>query len=912
MKKLLNKSIYILTTILLLTMGFFVFTEATDNYYDRKVKATDNVWNTSPFTESRRFTIDETDPYIYFTGDTPTHGTITGNTFFQTGQVEVVEDYLRKFVWNRNGTDYIFDLTWQRNNFWTGDYSLTDYTDTGLILAMNFDTTWDTNDYSIYWNNGTNSGATWTGDGKYNWTYNLDGIDDFMYGNIDANNIYDEITVSFRENNLFCNNTYDCSNSVFSIYTWSNNQKFAIWLSNWWGAHINRIVIYGSNIDGYITSDDNDFTQNRTDRRLVTITYKDPEYKIYYNGVLKYEKTSSWGTINGAISDKFKIWRRMQNGNYLDIFLTNKLDDIRVYNYSLTSWQIAQIYNTTVTKYSTGLRGLDVIQTGLADGTYTYQSCAEDQATNTGCTETRNFTVDTTDPYIYFTGDTPVSGYISSIPIFTGEIETIESNIRKLIRNRNGTDYVFDLTWRLDDFWTGKYSLTDYADDDLLLAINYDKSWTIIDYSQYNHTIQNHNASWETGWAYNWTYFFDGDDDYMTINSDDFNLTNNFTVSVRAKFSDTTENHHLLSRTRNWWWLLQRWTNNHFYMTLYEWGYKWVWSNDEVETWKWYNIVWQVDELVIKIYVDGVKQDSEYILSDPKEADKDLHIGSTSSLSNFMNWPIDNIRIWKRVLSPWEIKQLYNTTITKYSTWLRGMNITQPNLPDGHYTYKACAEDQVWLTGCTDNNAWLRDFYVQTPKQITVKMANQYMSTWDFRLFEQTGTNSWREVYNSSQITTDTAINIDFDTSLSTGLATITGQIFPSSGSTYLAVFKLEWALAVGYTGIWQETMTWFDFSDTSNNILPEFAYDWQNYLYFGDVDQDGAWEYDYIHGADFTVINNHLTLDGSLINPLHDFDYNNVVNALEQAMIISYLDVYWFLQTNIPNGLELSDFKTF
>ncbi len=53
------------------------------------------------------------------------------------------------------------------DDFGTGEYSLTDYNDTGLVLAMNFDTSGDVQDYSSYGNHGINYGATWTGEGKY-------------------------------------------------------------------------------------------------------------------------------------------------------------------------------------------------------------------------------------------------------------------------------------------------------------------------------------------------------------------------------------------------------------------------------------------------------------------------------------------------------------------------------------------------------------------------------------------------------------------------------------------------------------------------------------------------------------------------------------------------------------------------
>jgi len=71
-------------------------------------------------------------------------------------------------------------------------------------------------------------------------------------------------------------------------------------------------------------------------------------------------------------------------------------------------------------------------------------------------------TIDTNNPNIYFTGSTPTSGAISWNTTFTGNIEIIESTLKKLIRNRNGTDYIFDMTGWFDNFGTGNYSLTDY------------------------------------------------------------------------------------------------------------------------------------------------------------------------------------------------------------------------------------------------------------------------------------------------------------------------------------------------------------------------------------------------------------------------------------------------------------------
>jgi len=105
--------------------------------------------------------------------------------------------------------------------------------------------------------------------------------------------------------------------------------------------------------------------------------------------------TQNWN-IRTNSNTNLVIWAEYNKTNNQD----GKIDDVRIYNYALTTWQINQLYNTTITKYSTWLRWLNATQIWLNEWTYTYQACAEDFDWLTGCTNTQTYTVDTISPFI--------------------------------------------------------------------------------------------------------------------------------------------------------------------------------------------------------------------------------------------------------------------------------------------------------------------------------------------------------------------------------------------------------------------------------------------------------------------------------------------------------------------------------
>lgn len=68
-----------------------------------------------------------------------------------------------------------------------------------------------------------------------------------------------------------------------------------------------------------------------------------------------------------------------------------QIDDIRIYNYAMTQEDLEHIYNTDIQKTSSTERTITTPESNLSQGAHSYQTCAENAALGTGCTETRNY-----------------------------------------------------------------------------------------------------------------------------------------------------------------------------------------------------------------------------------------------------------------------------------------------------------------------------------------------------------------------------------------------------------------------------------------------------------------------------------------------------------------------------------------
>jgi hypothetical protein len=127
-----------------------------------------------------------------------------------------------------------------------------------------------------------------------------------------------------------------------------------------------------------------------------------------------------------------------------------------------------------------------------------------------------------------------------------------------------------------------------------------------------------------------------------------------------------------------------------------------------------------------------------------------------------------------------------------------------------------------------------------------------------------------------------------------------------------LVAFKGSGMLAVGFTGIWTNDIfdtetNFFNFVSGDLNtrsehspLFPELMYNNENYLKVGDVSANSAGEYDRINGLDLQAVNLDLTVGLTNNSPFYyDFDINDVINAIEQAIIIEFDENAGFIEQN-------------
>jgi len=172
--------------------------------------------------------------------------------------------------------------------------------------------------------------------------------------------------------------------------------------------------------------------------------------------------------------------------------------------------------------------------------------------------------------------------------------------------------------------------------------------------------------------------------------------------------------------------------------------------------------------------------------------------------------------------------------------------------------------------------------------------ANDLSTTGEIRLAYKDGSD-WTFTHNSI-VAGDDKIVLN-----SAGTGFVNMQV-PSSGQEYLIVMKATGAVSIGFTGIWTNDITdtstnFFDFRSGAHNdlmgdhstIYPNIVYENTGYIIAGDITWDAAGAYDVINAGDLTLINDSLTI-WVFSNPFWmDFDLNDTINAIEQAVIIQY-----------------------
>jgi hypothetical protein len=298
---------------------------------------------------------------ISFVNPTPPNDTTTTNTSIIINVSLLNASDLTNVIFNWNKTNYsIFDES--------------------LVLMYNFNNVSSLGendslvvDVSGYGNNGTVVGATWNASGRYGGAYEFDGINNQINIGTSVNN---EINISNRvtiaawvKSNI---DDFSSGHLVIAGSAFENNIPFYLFVET-----TNRPRFTVRNNGTRCDVDTLSYTMPKDTWVYVTGIFNGTHNLIYINGILDDSQSCAFTELNIDEDDSF-IGSRGGTA-----FWNGTIDEPRIWNRSLSSDEIQQLYFSNLNKYDPDKWALYVNQSknstnGLDDGVYTYQAFAQD------------------------------------------------------------------------------------------------------------------------------------------------------------------------------------------------------------------------------------------------------------------------------------------------------------------------------------------------------------------------------------------------------------------------------------------------------------------------------------------------------------------------------------------------------
>ncbi|MBU0546558.1 hypothetical protein KKA13_04905, partial [Patescibacteria group bacterium] len=437
---------------------------------------------------------DITPPGINFTSPTPSNGSSQSQTYFEVN-VSITESSLDSVVYDWNGTNY------------------TMYNDS-LVLMMNFDNVSSlgegaakTVDVSKYGNNGTITNALVNDSNcKYGKCLSFDGNGDY----IEIPNI---VLTKYMSVGVWVKFLDTGSQMIVAADDEgshpANRQHFLGSLNS--DPTKIRWVIFNTaqqwtNQAGRILVDPSAYSTNTW--YYYVGTWDGTNAKLYRDGV-QVASVSFTGTLQSTTTTT-RIGGNVQEESVV-LYTKGNIDEVRVWNRSLSKDEIYQQYASNLNKYDINKWALYVNQSlnatdGLGDEAYTYQGYAADSLGNWNSTEERTISVD------------------AVAPAFSGNKTNASAD------TYNGTDVQINLTIT-DSVGVAWYRLTtndtsdgSWANESLISA-----SGTSV-YVIFNYTIHNFTTS---GGVLGWKV-------WANDSAGNVNVSSVYTLVVQDNSPDTT------------------------------------------------------------------------------------------------------------------------------------------------------------------------------------------------------------------------------------------------------------------------------------------------------------------------------------------------------------------------------------
>ncbi|MBU2634401.1 MAG: LamG domain-containing protein [Nanoarchaeota archaeon] len=636
-------------------------------------------------TDLRTLTItsDATFPLINFTSPTPANATSTTNTSIEIN-VSIVEENLNEVIWNWNGTNF------------------TIFNDS-LVLMMNFDNRSSLGendtyvvDYSTSQENGNAIGnAIYTPSGKYGGAFDFDGDGDYI-------NISTGFGITNKNVAVFLWVNLDSVNEQ-GAFVYFGDPGHGIGV----GANGHFDTPGGGNELGLIFEGVRWITQSTsigTGWHYVGYVLDSSGYPtIYLDGKSIYSDSGDLAWV--PTPSVTKIGGYPSGGTR---FADCTIDEVRIWNRSLTADEIYQQYASNLNKFNSTQWNLYVNQSknatiGLEDGNYTYQTFAQDDAENLNMTDLRTVTIDTVDrvyPELNFTSPTPANATSTTNTSVEINFSIIEENLDDVIWNWNGTNFTM-------------------YNDSLVLMMNFDNRSSLGENDTYvvdmsgngNNGILGGTAKFNATSKFGNALWLDGNSDYVeVIDSSSLDLgTDSMTIVAWVypkTFGDTDE----IVKKDNSYILRLSGTSGAVE------GYLWADTNVNrvgpstnllVQN-SWNHVAMIYNTTTQQLFINGIADATDPQTGNVDNSAINLMIGShQDKAQEFFDGGIDELRIWNRALSAEEIYQQYVSNLNKFNLtqWYLYVNQSKNatgGLDVGDYTYQVFAKDDAGNLNFTD------------------------------------------------------------------------------------------------------------------------------------------------------------------------------------------------------------------
>ena len=379
-------------------------------------------FNASNISLSNSLSTDTTTPQIDFIASTPANATATTNKSFQIN-VSIVEENLKSLIYNWNGTN------------------LSMYDDS-LVLGFNFDNisligenSTKAVDISRYANNATIIGGASinSSNGRYDGSLNLDGYYD-SYAEIPNSSslalsgnftialwIKPDSTLQNRWQPILCK----MQGSTYTL----NYCDYGLWIPSTNSA-------YHFRMDGH-TANFGTVTYDSWQQLVIVWDQSIHKVRFYINGINVLNDTTSF--TDDLLQSGYALHIADSRDFAANETFKGSLDNIFIWNRTLSFNEIQEIYSSNLKKYDIDKWNLYInqskdSQTGLENGTYTYQVFVEDTNENINTTEQRTITIQKDTVYPQF------SNYSDNNATLSGSGTAI---FNVTVNNTNGTVWLF-------------------------------------------------------------------------------------------------------------------------------------------------------------------------------------------------------------------------------------------------------------------------------------------------------------------------------------------------------------------------------------------------------------------------------------------------------------------------------------